>query len=68
MFFMWLPGEAADREAGVAAVVAGRIDVVGAEAEHVGIASIRVRSGRPIAPIHCKHDTTSASCACLRCA
>ena len=44
MFFMWLPGEAADREAGVAAVVAGRIDVVGAEAEHVGIASIRVRS------------------------
>ena len=42
------PGEAADREAVVAVGVVGRIDVARVEVEVVGVASIRVRSRRPI--------------------
>ena len=42
------PGEAADRLTVVAVVVVGRIDVARVEVEVVGVASIRVRSRRPI--------------------
>ena len=42
------PGEAADRLAVVAVGVVRRIDVARVEVELVGVASIRVRSRRPI--------------------
>ena len=45
-----LAGEAADREAVVAVVVDGRIDVVRVEVEAVGVVSTRVRSRLPVVP------------------